>query len=427
MIADTKEVEKDVVERFCRYVQVETTSDPDSTTCPSSAKIFDLARILERELRELGVSDVRLDEEHCVVYGTLKGNAGEQRAGAARGIGVAAHMDTSPDVSGKGVKPMIHTVERAAHAAAGLRLACGDVAIEWADLARFEGQRIITSDGTTLLGADDKSGVAIVMSAVAYLQAHPEVRRPDVYVVFNPDEEIGRGTEGVDVGWLRERVECMYTVDGGDVGSVETETFNAYAAELRVEGVCKHPGYGYQAMANAAQIAADFCARLPADRRPETTRGREGYIALCSLEGGFESAKASFILRAFDMADIAQFRATMDGVAAQLRAENPLARVALEYTFQYTNMKAKLKQEAVDAAIDAYKRAGITPVVESVRGGTDGAALTEEGVSCPNLFSGAVNFHSRREFVPIPTMVKGVEAVVALAEVWAERIYGQKQ
>ena len=421
MNMNTKEVEKDVIERFCRYVQVETTSDPDSTTCPSSAKIFDLARILERELRELGVSDVRLDEEHCVVYGTLKSNAG---VGAARGIGVAAHMDTSSDVPGKGVKPEIHTVDGKTMAGRGLHLAGGDVPIGWEDLARFDGQQIITSDGTTLLGADDKSGIAIVMSAVAYLQAHPSVRHPDVHIVFNPDEEIGRGTEGMDVAWLREHTECMYTVDGGDLGTLETETFNAHGAVLKVEGVCKHPGYGYKAMANAGQIAADFCARLPADQRPETTRGREGYIALCSLTGSFESAKASFILRAFDTDGIAQFRATMDRVAAQLREENPLATISLEYTFQYPNMKTKLKQSAVDAAMDAYKRAGITPVVESIRGGTDGSTLTEAGVSCPNLFSGAVNFHSRREFVPIPTMVKGVEAVVALAEVWAERIYG---
>ena len=425
---NTEAIEKDVVERFCRYVQVETTSDPDATTSPSSTKIYDLARILERELKELGLSDVRLDEDHCVVYGTLKSNTNTGNGDSALGVGFAAHMDTSPDVPGKGVKPEIHTVSKDALAATnGLQLSCGDVTIPWEDLARFDGQRVITSDGTTLLGADDKSGVAIVMSALRYLTEHPTVPHPDVHVFFNPDEEIGRGTEGVDVEWLRSHVECMYTVDGGDLGSLETETFTAYAATLAVTGVCKHPGYAYKAMANAGQIAADFCARLPASQRPETTQGREGYIALCSLTGGFESAKASFILRSFDPEGIDAFRTTMDAVAEDLRRENPLATITLEYKFQYANMRAKLKQSAVDAALDAYKRAGITPVVESIRGGTDGSALTEMGVSCPNLFSGAVNFHSRREFVPIPTMVKGVEVVVALAQVWAERLANSKQ
>lgn len=335
-------------------------------------------------------------------------------------------MDTVSDVPGKDVKPEIHTVDGSTMAGRGLHLAGGDVTIEWGDLAPFDGQRIITSDGTTLLGADDKSGIAIIMCALRYLREHPEARHPDVHVVFNPDEEISRGTEGLDLGWLREHTECMYTVDGEKLGTLETETFNAYAAELRVCGVCKHLGYAYGQVANAAQIAADFCARMPARERPETTRGREGYIALLSLAGSIETATASLILRSFEMDEIRRYQALMDGVAADLRRENPLATISLTHKFQYGNMRDGLKQAAVDAAVEAYKRVGITPIIQSIRGGTDGANLTAGGVSCPNLFSGAENFHSRREFVPIPTMVKGVEAVVALAGVWAERIYDQK-
>lgn len=222
---DKKQIEDDVVERFCRYVKIETTSDPDSTTTPSSAKIFDLARILEGELRELGLSDVRLDEEHCVVYGTLPSNIDPSSSSSSsssstphRGVGFAAHMDTVSDVPGKDVKPEIHTVDGSTMAGRGLHLAGGDVTIEWGDLAPFDGQRIITSDGTTLLGADDKSGIAIIMCALRYLREHPEARHPDVHVVFNPDEEISRGTEGLDLGWLREHTECMYTVDGRSWG-----------------------------------------------------------------------------------------------------------------------------------------------------------------------------------------------------------------
>eukprot|EP00727_Mastigamoeba_balamuthi_P012163 m51a1_g757 putative peptidase t (409) ;mRNA; r:535707-537155 len=407
-------MEEEVVERFMRYVRVHTTSDGESQSSPSTARQFDLARLLVDELRALGLRDARVDD-HCVVSATL------EASGSDASIALLAHLDTAEDAPGEGVVPVAH--ELVGDKAAGDLQLTGDpsVVIPAGDLDPYRGQTVITSSGTTLLGADDKAGLAIIMAALGRLVKEGG-KHPRVVVLFTPDEEIGRGADHVDVkGLLASGVRAAYTIDGGAVGELECETFNATAAELVVEGVSVHPGYALGKMANAAQIAADFAASLPASERPETTSDRQGFIHLRELSGTLDRATAKFIVRDFTLDGEQRLIALMQAAAERARKANPRARVTLTTRRQYLNMRAVLDQHprAVEAAQEAYERAGVAPVMVPVRGGTDGARLCEMGLPCPNIFAGGLNFHSKREFVPVESLVKGVSVVESLCRVWA--------
>lgn len=415
LTGEALEREVDAVQRFVRYARIDTTSSDTSTTAPSTARQFDLAAVLVAELRALGLADAAVDPRTCVVRATLPAAGGVPSD--ARGIALLAHLDTSPDAPGAGVRPLVHTVQSPAQdvvLADGVRITAADVA----DCAA--GARIITSDGTTLLGADDKAGIAIIMGALCRIlqqqQKQKQTPRPAVHVLFTPDEEVGRGTEGVDVDELRRSVSCAYTVDGDKVGALETETWTAHKAVLSVTGVGVHPGYAFGRMANAAQIAADFAARLPASQRPETTRDRDGFIHLHAIEGSVERATATFIVREFDDARLEALLQTLRDTALAVQAENPRAKVELATSLQYSNMRKFLDQapEVVDAAVAAYRAAGVEPVLRSIRGGTDGSRLSALGVPCPNIFAGGMLFHSRSEFLPIESLLKGVDVVEAL-------------
>ncbi|KAH3756758.1 peptidase T [Pelomyxa schiedti] len=407
MSADT------VLDRFLRYVRVDTQSAHDATTFPSTMRQFDLARILVDELIHLGVTDAAVDQ-FCIVTGTIPSNCSSTHS-----IGLIAHVDVSPDAPGSGVKPIVQEV-----VATGKPIQLpGDpsVVIPWEQLERYKGDKIISSDGTTLLGADDKAGVAIIMDAIQnIMQVEPTRPRPKIRVIFTPDEEVGGGTDHIDIAKLG--VEYAYTVDGGEIGELEIENFNAYKAIFECTGVQVHPGMSFQKMANAAIIVSEFVTLLPAEKRPETTKDMDGFIHLCNLEGDAGKSKATFILREFTMDGMKKLMALMDAAAQFLRIRYPRATIPpITYTQQYTNMRSVIDAHpaVVDRAAEAMRQAGITPKVTQIRGGTDGARLCEMGLPCPNLFAGGVNFHAKSEFVPLSALTKGSEVIRNLCFLWA--------
>ncbi len=406
-----------VTERFLRYVQIDTQSDPESPTCPSSEKQKDLGRLLVAELLEMGAADAEMDS-HGYVYATIPATTDKE----VPVICYCSHMDTSPDCSGAGVKPLIHRNYQ------GQPLVLPDSPEEVLTTARHTelllktGEDIITASGTTLLGADNKSGVAAIMDAARYLLLHPEVAHGKIRILFTPDEEIGRGADKVDLKKLG--AAFGYTVDGEALGSLEDETFSADGAEVVVHGVSAHPGFAKGQMESAIKIAADIVNRLPHTYlSPESTEGRDGFIHPVSIQGSVEKATIQFIIRDF----------TEDALKAHGDLLRNLVREALiDYTGshaeihireQYRNMKVVLDQhpEVADYAEAAIARAGVTPLRRSIRGGTDGSRLSFMGLPCPNIFAGEHAFHSRQEWVSVQDMQKAVETLVHLAVIWGEK------
>jgi tripeptide aminopeptidase len=413
----------ELLERFLRYVRIHTESDARSETFPSTAGQLTLLRMLADELRTLGVADVRQDE-HGYVMALLPSTIPAELAAERRvpAVGWVAHVDTSPDVSGKDVKPQV--IERYEGGAIGLPGA-DDQVIDPAEepaLAKAIGNTLVTSDGTTLLGADDKAGVAEIMTAVGHLIRHPEIQRGPIVVAFTPDEEIGKGTQYFDIE--RFGAKYAYTLDGADAGCVEFETFSADAAEVTIEGRSQHPGYAKGKMVNAIKLAAEYVARLPQDGlSPERTTGRQGFVHPTNVEGNVQQVVLSFILRDFDTAKLADHRALLERIADEVRELDPRAKVQLEFSETYRNMGDAISEVpfVVSHAEEAIRRAGIEPFAELVRGGTDGARLTAMGVPTPNLFTGGHNYHSRREWANVDEMVKAVEVLIELAKIWAEQ------
>lgn len=406
-----------VTSRFLRYVVLDTQSDASSPTQPSTAKQLDLGRMLVEELRGIGIKDAELDE-HGYVYATVPSNTGKNNVPV---ICFCAHMDTAPDFSGTNVKPqVIHNYGGGDIGLPGDRRRVIRVD-EHPELRKQIGNDIITSDGTTLLGADDKAGIAEIMTAAQYLLEHPEIRHGAIRILFTPDEEIARGVEKVDLRKLG--ADFGYTLDGETAGTIEDETFSADAAEIVIKGVAIHPGFAYGKMENAVRIAGAIIARLPADMAPETTKGRDGFIHPTSISGTMEGARISLILRDFDDRGLAEKAALLEATIKEVMASYPGSTYSLVITEQYRNMKHVLDQhpEVVDNAIEAIRRAGMTPVRGSIRGGTDGSRLSFMGLPCPNIFAGGHAFHSPLEWISSQDMERAVTTIVELAKLWEER------
>lgn len=401
----------EVLDRFLRYARIDTQSKDEAEEIPSTRKQFDLADLLVRELKEMGVSDARVDE-HCYVTGTVPGNCP-----ASAVVGLLAHMDTSPEASGTGVEPRIIRGYTG-----------GDIALPGApgesiprhQLTDYLGQDIVTSDGTTLIGADDKCGVAEIMTAAEIMMRDPSVKHGAIRIGFTPDEEVGRGVDKFDVEGFG--ADVAYTMDGGELGEMENENFNAFEANLRIKGYNVHPGYAYGKMTNAMRAMGDFIAMLPKDRAPETTQHREGYLHPVVMEGNVSGIRLKIIIRDFTDEGIAELRGVLEENAEQLRGMYPEAGVELDIKESYRNMKKQLDRhpEVVANAIKAIEMAGITPIRKPIRGGTDGSRLSFMGLPTPNIFGGGINFHSVREFVPVRSMEKAVEVILNLVGLYVE-------
>jgi tripeptide aminopeptidase len=406
-----------VSERFLRYVTIDTQSDPASPTCPSTEKQKDLGRLLARELQTIGLSDAHLDE-HGYVYATIPANTEKQ----VPVICFCSHMDTSPDCTGKNVRPQIVRNYRG-----------GDITlpadpsqiIRVADhpaLADQIGNDIITTDGTTLLGADNKAGIAEIMDAAQFLIHHPQVRHGAIKILFTPDEEIGRGVDKVDLNKLG--ADFAYTIDGETAGHIEDETFSADGVTIFIEGVSTHPGFAKGKMEHAIKIAAAIIERLPKNTcSPETTEGREGFLHPIGIAGALEETTLSFIVRDFTDAGLKEKEALLEKIVKDVMRDYPRSGYRLEIKQQYRNMKQVIDRhpEIVDNAMEAIRRAGLDPVKTSIRGGTDGSRLSFMGLPCPNIFAGEHAFHSRLEWVSVQDMEKAVQTIVHLAMIWEER------
>lgn len=418
-----------VTERFLRYVLIDTQSDPASPTCPSTEKQKNLGRLLAAELQTMGVADAHLDE-HGYVYATIPANTDKQ----VPVICFCSHMDTSPDCSGANVKPQI--VKNYQGGDIVLRPDIGPIGglqggrveapvIRTADypaLADQIGHDIITTDGTTLLGADNKAGVAEIMDAAQFLMQHPEIKHGTIKILFTPDEEIGRGVDKVDLKKLR--AAFAYTMDGESAGCIEDETFSADGATITIEGVSTHPGFAKGKMEHAIKIAAAIVERLPKDTcSPETTEGKEGFLHPIGISGALEKATIGFIVRDFTDEGLKQKEALLESIVKGVMKDYPRSTWRMEVTPQYRNMKQVIDghPEIVDYAIEAIERAGLTPVRGSIRGGTDGSRLSFMGLPCPNIFAGEHAFHSRLEWVSRQDMEKAAETIVHLAMIWEER------
>jgi tripeptide aminopeptidase len=415
------DIKKDVLERFLRYVKIDTQSDERSDTYPSTRKQLDLLNLLAEELRGMGLKDVRQDD-HGYVMATLPSNLPSDHPVEVPTIGFLSHVDTSPDVTGTNVKPqIIESYDGSVIHLPGDQAQVIDPE-EIPALKKVLGHTLVTTDGTTLLGADDKAGVAEMMTAVTYLLDHPEIVHGPIALAFTPDEEIGRGTKHFDI--QRFGAKYAYTIDGGEGGGLQHETFSADSAEIIVTGRSQHPGYAKGKMVNAIKIAAEIVARLPKDTlSPETTEDREGYIHPVRIQGTVEEARVSFILRDFDEPKLLEYRRLLEGLSAEAKALDERAEIVINYSESYRNMRETISKVPfiVDYAEEAIRRVGLEPFSEPVRGGTDGSRLTAMGLPTPNLFTGGYNYHSRREWADVDHMVNAVQMVVELAQVWAER------
>jgi tripeptide aminopeptidase len=406
-----------VTERLLRYVVIDTQSDPSSPTCPSTEKQKNLGRLLASELQAIGLSDAHLDE-HGYVYATIPATSDKK----VPVICFCSHMDTSPDCTGNNVKPQIVRNYRG-----GDIVLPGDSSqvIRAADhpaLADQIGNDIVTTDGTTLLGADNKAGVAEIMDAAAFLVAHPEIKHGTIKILFTPDEEIGRGVDKADLNKLG--ADFAYTIDGETAGHIEDETFSADGATITIEGVSTHPGFAKGKMEHAIKIASAIVDRLPKDTcSPETTEGKQGFLHPVSISGALEQATIVFIVRDFTDEGLKEKEALLDRIAKSVIKDYPHSSYRLEVRQQYRNMKQVIDRhpQIIDNAMEAIRRTGLKPVKGSIRGGTDGSRLSFMGLPCPNIFAGEHAFHSRLEWVSVQDMEKAMQTIVHLAMIWEER------
>jgi tripeptide aminopeptidase len=414
------ELADDVLERFLRYVRVDTQSDFESTTYPSTAKQRDLAELLAEELRAIGLDDTEVTE-HGYVFASLPGNRGPT-------VGLIAHVDTSPDESGADVKPQVVRGYDG-----------GDIALpadprqvlrpsESTLLAQRTGHDIVTTDGTTLLGADDKAGVAEIMCAVAYLAKHSEVEHAPIRVGFTVDEEVGRGVEHFDIDAFG--ADFAYTLDGAEVGHIDDETFSASEVRVRIEGHSVHPGTSKGKMVNSIKLAAGLIARLPKDRlSPETTEAREGFVHPTNIVGGAAETTVKFICRDFDRTRLKEHEQLIRDLAAAIGDEEPRATLTVEVKESYWNMKEFLVADPriLEAADEATRRIGLEPTRTAIRGGTDGAVLSARGLLTPNIFTGGQEYHSVREWISVQDMAASAAAVVELVKLWAEPDWAERK
>jgi len=403
------------VERFLRYITFDTQSSEESTAFPSTEKQKLLAEELVRELLAMGLNDAAMDEWGYVTA-TLPANVSQPTPI----IGLIAHLDTSPDVSGKDVKAIRHQNYRGGdiHLPAGVVIR----ADENPALAGQIGNDIITSSGDTLLGADNKAGIAEIFDALHHLSTHPGIKHGTIRVAITPDEEVGRGTEHFDVAKFG--AHYAYTIDGESLGEVEDETFCADSVTIHIQGVNVHPGYAKNKIANAVKIAAEMIERLPKDRlSPETTEKREGYVHPHGLNATVEEATVKFLIRDFTVEGLKEKETFLQNMAEEVIQRHPRAKMTFKVDESYRNMKYKLdeKPEVIEHAVEAVQRAGIQPIRSIIRGGTDGSRLSYQGLLTPNIFTGGHNFHSRQEWISVQDMQKAVEVIVQLVQIWEEK------
>ena len=408
-----------ILARFLRYVKVDTQSAFGVETIPSTEKQWILARQIAEELKQLGLSDVTLDE-HCYIMATLPANTDKP----IPTVGFVAHIDTSPDYTATGCTPKIWENypggDLLLHEAQNIVLRVAD----FPEIEQFKGQTIITTDGTTLLGADDKAGVTEIVSAMEYLLAHPEIKHGTIRICFTPDEEVGRGADLFDVEKFG--AEWAYTMDGSLPGEIEYENFNAAYAKIHIQGKVVHPGAAKDKMVNALYLGADFVQALPADEVPEKTEGYEGFFHLLSFEGDVDSVQLEYIIRDHDKALFEQRKQLLTQLIEQYN-ERYEGRFTLEMKDQYYNMAEKVEpvMHIVDLAREAIQNVGLTPITTPIRGGTDGSRLSFMGLPCPNIFAGGLNFHSRYEYVPLESMEKATQTIIEIARLMHERDWAQ--
>ena len=402
----------DITERFLNYTQFDTQSSEESDSVPSTAKQLVFAEYLKKELEREGLSNVEMDEKGYI-YATLNANT----KGDIPTIGFISHYDTSPDCSGADIKP--HIVRQ--YDGSDILLSEGIVSSpkKFPELLSHVGEDLIVTDGHTLLGADDKAGIAEIVQAMCWLRDHQEVKHGDIRIAFNPDEEIGMGAHYFDV----EKFGCewAYTMDGGDVGELEFENFNAASAKIRIKGVSVHPGYAKGKMVNANLLAMELAAMLPEEERPETTEGYQGFYHLLGVQGNIELASMSYIIRDHDRETFEERKRKMESIVAAMNEKYGEGTVTLELKDQYYNMKEKIdsKMHVIDIVLRAMQDCGVAPKVKPIRGGTDGAQLSFKGLPCPNIFAGGVNFHGPYEFVSIQSMEKAMRVIIRICELAA--------
>ena len=402
-------------ERFLHYISFDTQSDPSSDTYPSTAKQLALLNELLEEMLELGIEDADIDANGYVT-GTIPAAEGYEKSPT---IGFIAHVDTSPDMSGANIKPRFIENYDGKDIVLNENLGLVMKVSDFPELGRLKGHTLITTDGTTLLGADDKAGVAEIMTAAQYLLEHPKLPHGPIRIAFTPDEEIGKGVEFFDVA--RFGAVAAYTMDGGFEGEIEYENFNAAAAKISIQGRNIHPGYAKNKMINALLVAIDIDNALPRRERPECTETYEGFYHLTSIEGTVEKAAMEYIIRDHSREKFEEKKNFLSDAVAAINAKYAQATVTLEMKDQYYNMKELVEPhpEIVERAIEAIKRAGVVPQVRPIRGGTDGAMLSHKGLPCPNLFAGGMNFHGKFEYCSLDSMQKAVDVIVNLTQLWA--------
>lgn len=402
-----------LLRRFLQYAAIDTQSAEGQKDVPSTKKQFDLALVLKSQMEELGLKNVTLDD-HCYLMGTLPANTGEKLPS----IGFISHMDTSPDYSGRDVKPQIW----GNYDGGDIALPDGTVirTSEFPEIKQYKGKTIITSDGSTLLGADDKAGIAEIMTAVEYLILHPEIKHGDIRIGFTPDEEIGRGPDFFDVAKFG--ADWAYTLDGSAEGELEYENFNAASAKVEIQGRNVHPGYAKNKMINAIDVACELQGLLPASQRPQFTEGYEGFYHCVGLNGTVENASVSYIIRDHDAEKFEQKKVFMWAAVDLLKKKYGDQVVTLTLKDQYYNMRKMVEPhpQVIDKALKAMEMAGVKPLVRPIRGGTDGARLSFMGLPCPNLFTGGMNFHGKFEYCSLTTMRKAQQVILNLAVLWSE-------
>lgn len=406
-------MKEEIIQRFTTYVKVDTQSNEDNNTTPSTPGQLELANLLVNELNEIGMQEVTIDE-NGYVFATLPSNTDKE----VPTIGFLAHVDTATDFTGKNVKPQIVEEFDGNDIVLNEELNVVLSSKEFPELPSYKGHTLITTDGTTLLGADNKAGIAEIMTAMDYLIKHPEIKHGRIRVAFTPDEEIGRGPHKFDVE--RFNADFAYTVDGGPLGELQYESFNAAAAKVSFKGNSVHPGTAKNKMVNAGKMAAEFVSKFPEQESPEQTEGYEGFYHLISINGDVENTRVYYIIRDHDREKFESKKATLSGFVEEMQAKYGEASVELEMNDQYYNMREKIEpvMEIVEVAKEAMQNLGIEPIIEPVRGGTDGSQLSYMGLPTPNIFTGGENFHGKFEYISVDNMLKSTEVIVEICKLF---------
>ncbi|AMM99178.1 MULTISPECIES: peptidase T [Bacillus] len=409
-------MKEEMIQRFTSYVKVDTQSDADKESCPSTEGQLNLARQLVEEMKSIGIQEVTMDENGYVM-GTIPSNTEKD----VPTIGFLAHIDTATDFTGKNVKPQLHENYQGGDITLNEDLHIVLSPSQFPNLQKYQGHTLITTDGTTLLGADNKAGIAEIMTAMHYLIEHPEIKHGKIRVAFTPDEEIGRGPHKFDVDAFG--ASYAYTIDGGPLGELQYESFNAAGAKVSIKGNNVHPGTAKDKMVSAAKIGMLFHNKLPSDESPEYTEGYEGFFHLTKFVGEVEEAELQYIIRDFDKDKFNDRKALFEKIANDLKAIYGENSINLKIQDQYYNMREKIEpvKHIVDIAHEAMENRSVTPVIEPIRGGTDGSQLSYKGLPTPNIFTGGENFHGKYEFISVENMVKATEVIVEIARLFEEK------